>query len=223
MQLKTGNKPMKVMKFTIASTLLCNLLISILQTGCSKNSVNAGDNILTGGFDTLSVSNYAIDKDTIIMRPLYRINDSFTERLVDSFFSLDPTVPDVIFFHSRKHPEYYILSSSFHIDSIDSINGVYWSRNTNCSVTIYNMTDSILEGFGFDKINDSVNIYLTKPELIAGKPDYLIYLKERKPGDESLMFAVIRGISPIDFNKCDELRWLNDYVKPAKADGSTSK
>lgn len=198
------------MKSLLAVAVLCFIMPGISQLSnslCAKNPDNVAVN--KSNWDTVTVRNIAIKKDTIIIRPIYKLSNEILERLVDSFCIIDCYLDDIVFFKNVNNPQMFIISSSTDINSIESVKGIY---RTWRPITIYGINDSILDGFYFDKTPDSIYVKLTQQDFPICRPDYFIHLKAKKRENTQLSLIVNRSNKPIDYDKCDQLRWLNDYI-----------
>lgn len=175
------------------------------------------------------LTNDWIFPDTILRRPLYKIDDEFMERLIQSTFILENT-PGLVFFLNPEHPDHYLISSEIPFFvwsrqnsatpiSLDSIDGIY-STKGGCILAIYGVEDSILNGFGFEKITDTAYIkienYYSPLERFK---NYYLAIVPKKRDSNHYKYGIFCNGKLLEYNDYKELRWIKEMIKkPRRTD-----
>lgn len=222
---------MKKMRIIGVAVLLCAMMPGLSQLGQAVDTAISSKHVVKKKrSDTLLVvMDRDIDVDTVIRRPLYKLNDNFLERLIDSFdmLSIKLLNHSNTLYQNPYHKNNYVISGSFAFDvpdsmfSFDSIKGMYMpTRVKNYGVTIYNINDSVLDGFGFSKTADSVFVSFWKPEVkLTATYDNALLINEKKRESTHYQFGIFRNDKLLDYDDFDQLRWINDV---SRRPGSTN-
>lgn len=204
------------MKSILAFALLCAIMpcLPLLSSPTYGKTANEngpriyGWDTVFSNRDTVFVRGNDVGNDTIITRPVYKINNQFIERLVDSFLFYD--ICYAYFFPSKNFPGYFLISSNFEIKSIDSITGIYLDGYQ--KMPIYSISDSILTNFHFEKTQDSVHILLQDrlqgplPLGMCGAKHLVLKTNDKR----RLQFGIQGRSTPKDIHKNKYFKWLYD-------------
>lgn len=211
--------------------ILIVALLGVMLPGLSqfdkpgKPILSLEDNYGNKDCDTfrLYINRIMLKEDTMIRRPIYKINDTFLSRLFDSAHLVTKQL-DEIFCKNPGMPNNYIKLKQMSFSSLyrqysmpddillDSIKGICYTKFKS-PIILYGINDSILYGFGIDKIIDSAYVRVSpiwEPEYWH---EYVFFINAKERSSSRYQFGLFYDNKLVDIDTCEKLKWIKDVSR----------